>query len=396
MLIYDPKFAETIEQISDHILDKIALVTVKNFENSLLQFVDYQKNVISAPRYFDPVFILFTSGTTGQPKGVPYTHEMLTWNSFDTAMRLNLDSDDVTVLCMPPFHTGGLNVLFAPMLHRGATVVLQSKFHPSDTLVLLEKYQASIFMAVPTIVKMMSETKEFDQVNLSRLKYMVVGGEALALTLINKWEAKGIKFRQGYGLTEAGPSITSLHQDDCLRKRGSIGKFNFYVDAVLMDENQKPVEKGTPGELWLKGPSVMKGYLNNPKANETSFVNGWFKTGDMMKEDEEGYLFIVDRIKNMYKSGGENIYPAEVEKAILQHPDISEVIVVGVNDLKWGEVGKAFLVLKSDSNISIEDLVDFLSQKLAKFKIPKHFRFLEKFPLTDTGKIDRKKLLDYE
>jgi fatty-acyl-CoA synthase len=392
LLIYDSKFTPTIEQLASIQGKRLTTISSEDFLSRLEEYSS-SNQIHQPPQITDPIFLLFTSGTTGRPKVVPYTHEMLTWNSIDTSWRLNIDSEDVTVLCMPPFHTGGLNVLFAPMLHRGATVVLQPKFQASETLLLLENYKASVYMAVPTIVKMMAEAGEFDKVELKKLRYMVVGGEALPMPLIQKWEAKGIKIRQGYGLTEAGPSITSLHHDDCLRKRGSIGKFNFYVEAKLVSEDGIQVPKGTAGELWLKGPSVMKGYWNNPEANQKSFVKGWFKTGDMMKEDEQGFLYMVDRIKNMYKSGGENIYPAEIEKVLLEHTSIAEAAVIGVKDEKWGEVGKAFVVMREGNAFSEEEILLFLSGKLAKFKLPRYFECLDKLPLNETGKVDRKRLL---
>ncbi len=388
LLLYDEKFEKLIQET------QWALSARPTFCIAQLP-LDYESKVPfgpDLPNEEDPLYLLFTSGTTGRPKAVPYTHKMLTWNSIDTVWRLSLTSEDTTVMCMPPFHTGGLNVLFNPILHRGGTVVLQKKFEADYTLDLLEKHEATIFMAVPTIVKMLSESTKFEKVSLSKLRYFVVGGEALPIALIEKWKTKGVLIRQGYGLTEAGPSVTSLHQSDAIKKIGSIGKLNFYVEGKLVNESGAEVNKGDEGELWLRGPSVMLGYWKNEKANQQTFEKGWFKTGDMMREDEDGFLYMVDRIKNMYKSGGENIYPAEIEKAILLHSSVAEVAVIGIKDDKWGEAGKAFVVLKENLKLSETDMLAHCKLHLAKFKIPKSVVFLENLPKNDTGKIDKKKL----
>jgi fatty-acyl-CoA synthase len=391
LLVYDSKFETIIKEILKEVTNIPTLITESLWDH--IQKPVLQSLELNPPDLDNPIFLLYTSGTTGKPKGVPYTHRMLTWNSIDTTWRLDLTSKDKTVMCLPPFHTGGLNVLFSPLLHRGGTIILQPKFNAEEALHLLEYHQCTIFMAVPTIVKMLAASKNIDICNLSNLRYMIVGGEVLPLSVIEFWSQKGILIRQGYGLTEAGPSVTSLHEEDCIRKRGSIGKVNFYIESKIVDTFGKVVTEGEAGELWLKGQSVMKGYWNNPDANEKSFEGEWYKTGDMVKEDEEGYLYMVDRIKNMYKSGGENIYPAEIERVLLEHPSISEVAVIGVPDETWGEVGIAYIVTGDKSTLEDTILRSFLETKIAKFKVPKVFRFVESIPLNDIGKIDRKKLL---
>ena len=339
----------------------------------------------------DPIFILYTSGTTGFPKGALYTHKMLFWNSINTSISLIINTESRTVNCMPPFHTGGWNVLMTPFLHHGASTYILKKFDAKTVLGILEKEQISLFMGVPTMLKMIADLPDFDLADLSKLIYIIVGGEPMPIPLIERWHKKGVPIRQGYGMTEVGPNLTSLHQDDAIRKKGAIGRPNFYVDIKIVDEHNNETPVNQAGELLLRGPMVTPGYWRNAEATAKAIKDNWFYSGDRVLMDEEGYLFVVDRIKNMFISGGENVYPAEVERVLLTHPAIAEAVVIGVPNEKWGEVGKAFLVC-SGAPISSQDIQDFCREKLAKFKVPQEVVFLEALPKNDTGKIDRKAL----
>ncbi|WP_367388753.1 class I adenylate-forming enzyme family protein [Lewinella sp. LCG006] len=340
----------------------------------------------------DPIFILYTSGTTGFPKGALYTHKMLFWNSINTSLSLLVNTESRTVNCMPPFHTGGWNVLTTPFLHHGGYSCLLKKFDPATVLKLLEEEQAKVFMGVPTMLKMMADEPDFEKTDFSHLHYIIVGGEPMPIPLIERWQAQGVPIRQGYGMTEVGPNLTSLHQDDAIRKKGSIGRPNFYVTTKIIDELGQEVPPNTGGELLLRGPMVTPGYWENPEATAKAIVDGWFHTGDRVREDEEGYLYVEDRIKNMFISGGENVYPAEIERVLLAHPSVAEAVVIGVPDTKWGEVGCAFVVQQADQAIDTTQLSDYCREHLAKFKVPKFFHFLAELPKNDTGKIDRKYL----
>jgi fatty-acyl-CoA synthase len=292
---------------------------------------------------------------------------------------------------MPPFHTGGWNVLLTPFLHRGATVGLLKKFQPERLLALLDQEQADIFMGVPTMLKMMMESPAFAAADLSSLRYFIVGGEALPLEVIRAWDCKGIKIRQGFGLTEVGPNLFSLHQDDAMRKIGSIGRSNFYVETKLIDEQGQEVGPDEVGELCLRGPMTTPGYWRDPEATAKAMPDGWFRTGDLLRRDAEGYFFVMDRIKNMYISGGENVYPAEIERFLLTFPGVSEVAVIGVPDERWGEVGKAFIVTKG-LDISCEALQAYCAGNLTRFKVPKYLELVPELPKNDTGKINKKAL----
>jgi fatty-acyl-CoA synthase len=242
------------------------------------------------------------------------------------------------------------------------------------------------------MLKMMSDTELFDKVKLKNLRYFVVGGEAMPIPLIDKWHDKGVLIRQGYGLTEVGPNVTSLDHTDAKRKQGSIGTPNFYYETKLIDTEGKEVIGEGVGEFALKGPTVTSGYWKNDEATKDTIRDGWFFTGDIVKRDSEGYLFVVDRIKNMYISGGENVYPAQVEHELLLHPDIDAAVIVGIPDEKWGETGKAFIVKRKDADVTAEEITAYCVERLAKYKVPKHIEFVTELPLNNAGKIDRKKL----
>ncbi|MBR9978033.1 MAG: AMP-binding protein, partial [Bacteroidetes bacterium] len=297
-----------------------------------------------------PVMILYTSGTTGTPKGALITHGMLFWNSVNTTMRLNLVQQDVTLTFAPFFHTGGWNVLTTPFLHRGAHVILLGKFDPERILQLCDTEGVTILFGVPTMMDRLSQADAFPGAALSTVRYAIVGGEAMPVALIRLWQNKGVPIRQGYGLTEFGPNVFSLNEEDAIRKIGSIGFPNFYVDTRIVDEEADDVAVGEVGELLLRGPVCTPGYWNNPEATAATIRDGWFYTGDLVRRDEEGYYFVVDRKKDMFISGAENVYPAEVEHVLRSHPAVRAAAVIGVPDDRWGEVGKAFLVLNEGGN----------------------------------------------
>lgn len=384
IIFYNEKYSHLI---ADNHRNKYQLI---NTLDNISPEKEFTVNPVDADH---PIFILYTSGTTGKPKGVLYSHKMLFWNSINTAITLKINSDSKTVVVMPPFHTGGWNVLLTPFLHHGGTVYLCKKFEAGVVLHLIEKMSCNIFMGVPTMLAMMANEPTFNQCNISSLDYIIVGGESMPIPLIERYAEKGVAIRQGYGMTEVGPNLTSLHQEDAIRKKGSIGRPNFYVDIKIVTESGVDAKPNEPGELWLKGPMVTKGYWKNNTASlETFSTDGqWFKTGDMVIEDTEKYLYIVDRLKNMFISGGENVYPAEIEKILIQHPKVKECCVIGVKDEKWGEVGKAF-ISKTDATLTENEVQTFCQLNLAKFKVPKYIHFLEELPKSDSGKIDRKKL----
>lgn len=386
-LIAERKFEDKIQDLGESVpviwLDELQDIIMNHPDNSF-EAVEIEED--------HPVFILYTSGSTGFPKGAIYSHKMLLWNSLNTTQSLELTPSDQTINCMPPFHTGGWNVLLTPMLHRGASVGLLKKFDAEKVMQLIDQEGSNLFMGVPTMLKMMSESPYFERATFKSIRYFIVGGEALPLGVIRSWHEKGVKIRQGYGLTEVGPNITSLHQNDAERKIGSIGITNFYVQHQILDDDGKPVKTGEIGEFCLKGPMVTPGYWRNPEATAKSIVDGFFRTGDLVRQDDQGFIYVVDRKKSMFISGGENVYPAEVERVIGSHKSVDEVAVVGVPDERWGEVGKAYITMRTGVAFDEEALREYCLAKLAKFKVPKFFECISEMPKNGSGKIDRKTL----
>jgi fatty-acyl-CoA synthase len=337
-----------------------------------------------------PVFIFYTSGTTGKPKGVLYTNRMLFWNSLNTSVQLEITSKDYTLNALPPYHTSGWNVLLLPMLHRGARVDFLSRFKSGKVLNYIENNNISLFLAIPTMLRMMVKNKNFRKFKKANLRYIVVGGESLSIPLIDAWAEKGVLLRQGYGLTEAGPCITSLHHHDALWKKGSIGKPNFYVDYKIVNEQDEEVGVDEPGELCLTGNVVTPGYWNNSAYTFQKIRQGWLHTGDIVRMDAEGFIYVIGRKNQLYISGGVNIYPLEIEEVLVKRELVKEAAVIGVEDEQWGEAGVAFVVKNKIS--SGAEIFEELKKYLASYKIPREIIFLEYLPKSGIGKTDRVKL----
>jgi len=345
-----------------------------------------------AGEFDSPCMILYTSGTTGRPKGALITNRMVFWNSVNTSLRLNLVQSDVTLTYTPFFHTGGWHVLTTPFLHRGARLILLPKFDADRILELVAEEGVTILFGLPTIMEMLRQSPAFEATDFSRVRYAIVGGEPMSLELIREWHARGVPIRQGYGLTEFGPNVFSLNEEHAERKIGSIGFPNFYIDARVVDDADRDVPTGEVGELVLRGPVCTPGYWQNPQASAKAIRDGWFHTGDLVKRDDEGFFYVVDRKKDMYKSGGENVYPVEVEHFLRTHPKVRDVAIVGVADAKWGEVGRAYVVLEPGQSMDTAELLEFCAGQLARYKTPKQVEFIDELPRGDSGKVQKKLL----
>ncbi|MEZ7504169.1 class I adenylate-forming enzyme family protein [Flavobacterium sp. Arc2] len=343
----------------------------------------------------NPLFLFYTSGTTGMPKGVLYTNKMLFWNSLNTSMQLGITFKDSTINALPPYHTSGWNIFITPLLHKGAHIGMVEKFDAERVLYLLEENKTTLFMALPTMLTMMQKTAMFQKAKLADLRYIISGGEMVSFELVSHWKTeKNIDIRPGYGLTEAGPSITSLHHEMALLKPNSIGKPNFYLSIKIIDENGKRLKENEIGELCIQGDIITPGYWNNSVATRDKIKDGWLHTGDLVCSDSEGYLYLKGRKDDMYISGGENIYPQEIEFCIEKLIGIKEALVLPVKDQKWGSCSIAF-VTRNDALLTSEKVHDFLSANLADYKHPKYIFILDEIPLTSLGKVSRKKLYEY-
>ncbi len=340
----------------------------------------------------DAWVICYTGGTTGLPKGAILTYRAITANSVNTVMSWGLTPDDVTILNSPLFHTGGLNVFTAPLVHIGGTSIVCRSFEVDQVLDLIRDRGVTIYFGVPAMFIAMQQHPRWAEADFSRLKLLISGGAPCPLPVFEKFWDRGIDFKTGYGLTEAGPNTFWLPPEDVRRKPGAVGFPLFHVDVKIVDEHDHECAADEVGELLIRGPHVCGGYWNRPEETAKAIVDGWLHTGDLARRDNEGYYTIVGRNKDLIISGGENIYPAEVESVLHAHPAVAEAALIGVPDEKWGEVARAIIVPHVGAVLSADDLSAFCQSRLARYKIPKSFVFVESLPKTAAGKIDKKVL----
>ncbi len=341
----------------------------------------------------DPHLIMYTSGTTGRPKGALLNHGNTTWNAFNLLLsEAGLSTRDVVLTVAPLFHIGGLNVHTLPALYKGAKVVLHPHFDPAETLRLVEREHVTTLFLVPAMWLAISQLPDIDHYDLSSLRVLMSGGAPCPITVIEFFQKRGFRFLEGFGMTETAPIACVLDSHDTLGKNGSGGKPVTHVPMRIVDAEDQDVGHGEAGELILRGPNVFVGYWNLPEATAEAFRGGWFHSGDLARQDEEGFFYIVDRIKDMLISGGENVYPAEVEQVLYRHPSVREAAVIGVPDSKYGEVPLLVVVLKEGTQLTLEEMSTYCEGKLAHFKIPKYLVKLEALPHTATGKLIKTKL----
>lgn len=336
----------------------------------------------------DPCMIMYTSGTTGRPKGAVLSHANIVWNSVNVLVDTDLGSDEVTLIAAPLFHTAGLNMTCLPTLLKGGRVVLLSAFDAARVLETIENLRVTYMFGVPTMYDAMAVQPRWSTTDLSSLRTLNCGGAPVPARTIATYLARGLAFSQGYGMTEASPGILFLDKEQASAKAGSAGVPHFFTDTRVVLPDGLDAEPGQRGEMLVQGPNVMTGYWNRPEETGAVFADGgWLRTGDVARIDTDGYAYVVDRVKDMFVSGGENVYPAEIEEAVLSHPAVAECAVIGVPDLVWGEVGRAVVVLRSGAHAEEHDILGHLHGKLAKYKIPKSVIRTDALPRTATGKI---------
>ena len=342
----------------------------------------------------DPHLILFTGGTTGLPKGATLPHRLLFWNSVNTILSWSLEPDDVQPLLFPLFHTGGWNVLLVPFYHLGAKTILMGDFSPEETIRIIEQEKCTIVIGVPTMFHIIANTPEFKSVKFESVRIFISGGAPCPVAIMENYWAKNKLFKMGYGLTEVGPNNFYLPEDKIKQKPTSVGLPVFHCDMKIIDtKTDEIVKQGEVGELLLRGPHIFSGYWDEPEeTKKTIEPDGWVHTGDLAMQDKEGFYYIVGRRKEMYISGGENVYPVEIEELLFKHPAIDLAAVIGVPDEKWGEVGKAFITIKQGEEVTTNEIKDYLVDRLAKYKVPKYFEIRESLPTSATGKILKREL----
>jgi fatty-acyl-CoA synthase len=341
----------------------------------------------------DPCMIMYTSGTTGRPKGATLSHHNIMWNCLNVLVDLDLRSDEVTLVTAPMFHTAALNMTCMPTLLKGGHLLIESKFDAAAVIDSIERMRVTLLFGVPTMFMALTQSPRWAIADLSSLRMLLCGGAPVPKSLIHTYLERGLSFVQGYGMTETAPG--ALMVDPYLSREtvGAAGVAHFFTDVRLLRDDGAEARPGEPGEVVIAGPNVMRGYWRLPEATEQAFVDRrWFRSGDVGIADDQGVITIVDRLKDVYISGGENVYPAEVENALCDHAAVAEAAVIGVRDDTWGEVGSAFVVLIAGSSVTEEELNAHLRSRLAGYKIPRSMVFRDSLPHTASGKVFKSKL----
>jgi fatty-acyl-CoA synthase len=400
-LIYGGEHADTVRELRSRVdvrrfiaLDETDDVDDLSWENMIATVGD-DEFVPGVCQPEDPYCLLYTSGTTGRPKGVVTPHRMVAWNAYNTVACWQLSEEDVSPIFTPLYHAGGLGAFLLPMMLAGGTIVLHREFDPTEVWRVIEDERCTVVLGVPTIWAMLAEAPEFEKADLSHVRWFISGGAPLPRHLVNVYRERGVVLRQGYGLTEVGVNCFAMSDEEAWAKAGSIGRPLMFTEARVVDEGGTELPPDEIGELCFRGPHVSAGYWNNPEATaEAVDKERWFHTGDMARRDSDGFFYIAGRAKDMFISGGVNVYPAEIENNLLQHPSLADVAVVGVPHETWGEVGIAFVVPTAEETVAAEELGEFLAARLARYKIPKEFRVVDILPRTPYGKVVKGELVE--
>ncbi|MGZ8804559.1 MAG: class I adenylate-forming enzyme family protein, partial [Microbacterium sp.] len=343
----------------------------------------------------DPLLVIFTSGSEAAPKGVVLTHANCFWNNLALAQALPLTHDDTVLAMLPQFHVAAWNCQPLLAWWVGATVVLERSFQAARVLQLIRERRVTAMMGVPTHYAMLAGDREWGTSDVSSLRLALVGGATMPPALPQQWAHHGVALIQGYGLTEAAPNVLHLTAAEAADHVGAVGRPYPHVSVLVADpETLLPLEGEASGELWVRGPSVFAGYLDDDAATAKAMAGDWLRTGDLVHRDADGVFRVVDRLKDIYISGGENVAPAEVEFALALHPLVEDSAVVGVPDAVWGERGVAFVVPRAGTMLSADEVIAHARRNLAAFKVPVHVEFVESLPRSTIEKLARSRLRD--
>jgi fatty-acyl-CoA synthase len=391
-LIHDPEFAERIAAVVDEgeIAHRIETGDGTSERPGLAQLLRTTRagHADADVALDDPAAIIYTSGTTGRAKGAVLTHGNLTWVALNCVVDYDVASTDIALMISPLFHVASLGMGALPVILKGATIVLEKGFEPGRALAQIERHGVTMLSGVPTTYQLMADHSDWARTDLSSLRTLTCGGSAVPTRILNAYEERGLSFTQGYGTTETSPGATSLSPAMTRAKQGSVGLPHFFTDVRIAGDDGATVPRGTVGEIEISGPNVFPKYHANPDATAAAFTaDGWFRTGDLGYLDADGYLYIADRLKDMIISGGENIYPAEVENLMSDIEGITGVAVFGVPDDRWGEVPWAAVTLRDGASVDTDAVRAHLEGKLARYKLPKHIVVVDELPRTASGKV---------
>ena len=395
VLIYSPDWADNAHQLAEQ-LDLQIVVAIERPADGEVDFADRLASSADPVRWLDleldhPWGIFPTGGTTGLPKGAVLTHGNVTWNSTNTIVSWGLHAGHSAALELPLFHIGGPFIFMLPLIHAGGTTVFCTNgFDPDQTLDLVDSGRITHYVGVPTMYQVLQSHPRWERTDFSKLELVISGGAPCPAPIMEEFWRRSVDFKTGYGLTEASGNCFWLPPDQVRAKPGSVGYPLFHNRCRIVDEDGNDVEQGTPGELLMEGPHIFAGYWNRPEATAEALADGWLHTGDIATQDEDGAFRIIGRSKEMYISGGENVYPSEVESVLAAHPAIDEAAVVGIPDEKWGEVGAAFVTLHAGHVLEEGELISFAGERLARYKLPRRVVVLDELPLTAIGKHDKK------
>lgn len=398
VLFYEDVFSDLVEDLkSDANIQQYVMIgnnaNTDDLKYEHIMAYENRNNAYCTDIDFDTIhLIIHTGGTTGLPKGGMISHGAVLFNAMNEICTWGISHTDSAHILLPLFHTGGWNLLTLPILHAGGRIMLNKQFDPEQALEVIHIQKPTFVFGAATIFRMMSDMPTFDETDFSSLKWVMAGAAPTPINIMEKFWDKGVRFVLGYGMTEAGPNnLTApaeFMDDETMRKKyASVGRPMYFTLAKIVDDQGNELGDNETGELIWSGPQIFSGYWDNEEETKKTLRDGWVYTGDMATRDEDGYYYIVGRKKNMFISGGENVFPPEIENALYEIPEIHETCVIGVPDDKWGEVGKAVIALKKDKSLSKEDVIVSLKGKLAHYKIPKYVEFVEEIPKNNVGKI---------
>ncbi|MBU8911923.1 MAG: AMP-binding protein [Desulfobacterales bacterium] len=379
----------------------VAIVGKAKFNSRIFDFVEETKKFDGKRAFLtrslgpadpeEPQVIMYTSGTTGQPKGAVLSHRKTFFNCLNADIFFKLHFSDIMMIFLPLFHSGGLFIQAAPIFYKGATIVLHRKFDPVKIYKDIEKYRVTKFLGVPTVYRELLKVDPEKRSDISSLRVCAGGGEKLNQDLIRECAEAGLAFRQIMGQTETSILLWAS-EEDSLKKPGTVGRPVFHAEVSILDERGRAAKPGETGEIVVRGSIMMKEYWQDPVKTEETIKNGFLHTGDLARMDEDGFFYLKGRAGDMYISGGENVYPAEVEKILKLHPDIEEAAVIGMADELWGETGHAFVIVSPGASLTRADVIAMCHNRLAKYKWPKKVTFKSQFPRTSLGKIRKRDL----